>query len=92
MFDLLPKAQLIYVPGEYHHALFPYMDDYLDLAATRYLLGENLGERQTNCPALPLKQDKQVLQKSGAPVATSAYLDPEQAERLIRRYKRSIQP
>lgn len=92
MFDLLPRAQLIYVPGEYHHALYPYMDNCVDLAATRYLLGETLEQRQTNCPALPLEQDKQTLQKSGALATPSAYRDPEQAERLIRRYKRSIHP
>jgi len=92
MFALLPRAQLVYVPGEYHHGLFPYMDDCVDLAATRYLLGESLAQRQTDCPALPLRQDAQALKKAGRTGAPSAYLDPEEAERLISRYKRSIRP
>lgn len=92
MFALLPKAQLIYVPGEYHHGLFPYMDDCVDLAATRYLLGASLAQRQTDCPALPLKQDAQALQKAGQIGTASAYLDPQEAERLIRHYKRFIRP
>lgn len=92
MFALLPQAQMIYVPGEYHHGLFPYMDDCVDLEATRYLLGESLAQRQTHCPALPLKQDAQALKKAGQVGAPSAYLDPEAAERLIHRYKRSIHP
>lgn len=49
-----------------------------------YLLGES--------PARPLQQDAKQLAKAGALGAASAYLDPQEAERLIRRYKRSIQP
>lgn len=92
-FAALPAARLVYVPGDFQHALFPYEDTCVDGAVTRYLLGETPAARTTECPAKPLDLDKppataQDATKSSQPTGT--YLDPEGTHALIQEFKRSI--
>ena len=101
-FAQLPNARRVYVPGEYQHALFPYYDTCVDATIARYLLGETPAQRETVCPALPLKQDAlasaahlpPAQPKTAAHAAQPrqgteppTYLYPEEAQPLIGRFK-----
>lgn len=94
-FAQLPKAGLVYVPGEYQHGLYPYEDDCVDPAVTSYLLGEALGQQEISCPAQRLKQDKPVQGKSGSESESNAsqvYQDPQKARQLIEAFKKGLIP
>lgn len=98
-FQQLPRAQRVYVPGEYTHGVFPYADDCVDGAVTRYLLGASLAQRELQCSALPLEHDApdstaQNLQDSrkARTTPTSNYLDPAGAQAWRERYKDAIVP
>ena len=90
-FEALPKASLVYVPGEFQHALFPYEDDCVDGAITGYLLGQTPSARTTTCPAKPLAQDTPP-EASGQTKADkpATYRNPEATRELIREFKDGI--
>lgn len=98
-FQQLPRAQRVYVPGEYTHGVFPYADECVDGAVTRYLLGESLGQRERQCSALPLQhdapasaaQDPQDSRKART-TPQANYLDPAGAQAWRERYKDAIVP
>ncbi len=85
-FEALPAARMIYVPGEYTHALYPYEDTCVDLATTRYLLGASPTERMNSCPALPLALD--VAQTQTKAAASGVYREP--VDHLIDEFKRLV--
>lgn len=92
-FEALPAARLIQVPGEFQHALYPYDDECLDTATTRYLLGESPASRVTTCPAHPLARDvppTRTAQGYSRKSTPGVYRDPEAARELIEQYKRAI--
>lgn len=70
-FAQLPNARRVYVPGEYQHGVFPYVDSCVDSTVVRYLLGETPKERQISCQAHSLEQDEPVASdpSSTAPAA-----------------------
>lgn len=92
--EALPKASLVYVPGEFQHALFPYEDDCVDGAITGYLLGQTPSVRITECPAKPLPQDTpqepSELRKSNRANPPTTYRHPEATRELIREFKDQI--
>ena len=92
-FAKLPDAHLVYVPQEFQHGVYPYMDQCVDTAVARYLLGESPSQRETSCPAQPLEQDALKVRAMllSAP-SSSAYLDPKAAAALINEAKRSMKP
>ena len=86
-FAQLPKARLVYVPGEFQHGVFPDNTSCVDATVLRHLLGQAPAERETVCPmsnvAFPLDQT----------VATKS-LSVEEQERidLINAFKRTLGP
>lgn len=88
-FKALPMGHMVYVPGESSHALYPYRDQCVDMAVTRYLLGESPAQRETVCVAHPLKLDAPVVALRSV-ASRSAYKDPETAAALIERFKDGI--
>lgn len=106
MFARLPAAQRIYVPGEFQHGVYPYLDRCVDPAVTRYLLGESPAQRETSCPAHPLPRDAQLpataaaAQEQAASMAStraidsssSVYRHPERARQLIEQFKETTAP
>ena len=93
-FAALPKAHGVFVPGEFTHGVYPYVDTCVDTAVTRYLLGESPAARTTVCPATPMPQDKlaAATRLRAAKPTNSAYKDPEQAMKWIEQFKRGIGP
>ena len=95
-FAQLPNARRIDVPGEFQHAVFPYSDRCVDSTVVRYLLGESPTERETACPAQPLAQDAATAKPQAAMRATGVaaqpptYLHPQEAQKLINRFKQGI--
>ena len=93
-FGALPIGHMVYVPGELSHGLYPYRDQCVDTAVTRYLLGDSPVERQTVCAAHPLRLDAEssARRASMASMASmaSAYKDPEAAAAQIERFKTGI--
>lgn len=97
LFAALPAAHRVYIPGEYQHGVYPYLDDCVDLHVTRYFLGESPAERETVCPAHPLALDQQQAQQRGdarAMVlpAAAAYQNLGRARELIERAKKQNRP
>lgn len=56
-FAQLPRASLVYVPGEMSHGVYPYGDECVDLTVARFLLGTQPGTRELSCQAHPLARD-----------------------------------
>ena len=101
LFERLPGAHRVFVPGEYGHGVFPYVDRCVDPIVVGYLLGEKPAQRQANCPARPLAQDRAAAQKAQSSQAGAAsspasapptYTDPEEARRWIQRFKDGLTP
>ncbi|MBP7452165.1 MAG: alpha/beta fold hydrolase [Ottowia sp.] len=100
LFARLPGAHRVYVPGEYGHGVFPYVDSCVDPIVVGYLLGEKPAQRQANCPAHPLKQDAEAAKQAGSskagtassPASAPTYTDPEEARRWIQRFKDGLTP
>ena len=98
MFNALPNARGVFVPDEYQHAVYPYMDRCVDTSVTAYLLGED-AIRERTCPALPLAQDERAEAQQQDPArvgthsggsASSAYRDPALASERIDQFKDDI--
>lgn len=104
-FAALPSAKRIYVPGEFSHALYPYVDGCVDAAVTRYLLGESPAQREVSCQAHPLARDSvskaraagvsayvnpQELMEQFKNGSVSAYVNPQEALELIEQFKNGI--
>ena len=93
-FATLPSAHMVYVPGDHQHGLFPYASRYtgnqacVDQVVVNYLLGNSPMQRTTTCEAIPLALDALATKSEG--LQHSPYTDPEQAERLIARFKRGM--
>ena len=87
-FQALPIGHMVYVPGELSHGLYPYSDQCVDTAVTRYLLGESPLDRQTVCAAHPLQLDAAAVARKAS--VASAYQDPESAAVHIERFKAGI--
>ena len=101
LFARLPGAHRVFVPGELQHGVFPYADSCVDPIVVNYLLGEKPAQRQADCPARPLEQDRAAAQKAkssqagaaSSPASTpSTYTDPEEARRWIQRFKDGLVP
>lgn len=90
-FAQLPKASRVYVPGDYQHGIYPYVDRCVDPAVTSYLLGEPLPQREISCTAQPLPQDD--LAQEAGPEKSSAsqvYMNPRKALELIEDFKQGL--
>ncbi len=84
-FAQLPKARMVYVPGEYTHGLFPYNTQCVDTAVLRHLLGQATAKRQIDCPISDIAFP---LDTSGTPKSLS--VEEQQRIDLINTFKSTL--
>ncbi len=93
-FAKLPKAHMIYVPGEMTHGLYPYKDECVDLLVARYLLDQPMPGRETTCAAHPLAKDGPpdtgLAPQAATSEASSTYQDQAEAQRVVKKLKSAI--
>lgn len=97
LFGQVPGANMVYVPREANHGLYPYADECVDLNVVRYLSGEPLTQREASCASksedlldtgAPLRSRARAMLADEAPddsgtVIERTYEDPESVQRLL---------